>query len=538
MAGDSEYKQLLDVSRTLSEVASELKKTNKDLAAIAKTVSKDLPSEIKKVADSQKQTTKSIAEYQKASAGDKAGDKAAAPKAGGAEAEKGREILKAFGLEDFMGLYEEELAKLSAAKTKSVKGALKNGGTIKEGGNYIVGENGAEVVNVPKGTNVVPLNVSDLLDGLSKIGEIKKLINKDGMLNVEVSGGDKILIGDSPTDRYSLESIKKSIKEEQAENSARGITDKSGADKLTILDSLNKKIEAGAALPKPGSSSASTIDEMIAKKGGIDKTTLNDFYPSKQEMEQYKARLIREEPELAADVDGLNYELERFKVEEADRRYQQAMKKEGTAVTAKSESKPTLETIVKKGPETEKSEGAKGRKEKTKVGEKLKSGLSKIIAGTLSGTSFENAVGFGDSKKIGVSNITQLASSASSSLLPKIATKSSPASSSKAENKTPSLSLPKKTEPQPQPQTNETQSSPSPAQDKSEPAPQSTATSETSKSPEKSSSGSQSNQSSGSEIKSKDLDEIKALLASMARSLSGPLNIYNPDPFRPDSRRI
>jgi hypothetical protein len=32
--------------------------------------------------------------------------------------------------------------------------------------------------------------------------------------------------------------------------------------------------------------------------------------------------------------------------------------------------------------------------------------------------------------------------------------------------------------------------------------------------------------------------EIKALLGSIARSLSGPLNIYNPDPFRPDSRRI
>ena len=52
MAGDAEYKQLLDVSRTLAEVASELKKTNKDLESIAKSVSKDLPKEIKKVTDS------------------------------------------------------------------------------------------------------------------------------------------------------------------------------------------------------------------------------------------------------------------------------------------------------------------------------------------------------------------------------------------------------------------------------------------------------------------------------------------------------
>ena len=535
MAGDAEYKQLLDVSRTLSEVASELKKTNKDLASIAKTVSKDLPNEIKKVADSQKETTKSLNEYKKSSAG----AKSVTPKVGGAEADKGREMLKAFGLEDFMGMYEEELAKLSATKTKSVKGALKNGGTIKEGGNYIVGENGAEVVNVPKGTNVVPLNVTDLLDGLNKIGEIKKLINKDGMINVEVSGGDKILIGDSPTDRYSLESIKRSIREEQAENSVRGINDKSGAEKLTILDSLNKKIEAGAASAKPESATApSTVDEMIAKKGGLDKTTLNDFYPSKQEIEEYKAKLIKEEPELATDEDGLRYELERFKVEEADRRFQEARKKEqGSA--AKSESTPTLETKAKKGSEPEKPGEAKEKKEKSKAGEKLKSGLSKLFSGAGKGASLENTVGFGDSKKVGGGNIAASATSAASSLLPKAQSKLTSAASSKVENKTTSLSVAKKAEPQPQAPSPESQPSPSPSpKSAAESAPQSATTTETPKTEENKAGGSQSSQSGGSAMPSKDLEDIKGLLASISRSLSGPLNVYNPDPFRPDSRRI
>ena len=56
MAGDAEYKQLLDVARTLADVVSELKKTNKDLGAISKAVSKDLPKSLGEISESQKKS--------------------------------------------------------------------------------------------------------------------------------------------------------------------------------------------------------------------------------------------------------------------------------------------------------------------------------------------------------------------------------------------------------------------------------------------------------------------------------------------------
>jgi predicted extracellular nuclease len=67
-----------------------------------------------------------------------------------------------------------------------------------------------------------------------------------------------------------------------------------------------------------------------------------------------------------------------------------------------------------------------------------------------------------------------------------------------------------------------------------------------SSSEEKSESGSSSSEKSSSVQPSggsssglgDDVVAIKSLLAQIATNLSGPLNIYNPDPFRPDSRRI
>lgn len=557
MAGDSEYKQLLDVSRTLSEVASELKKTNRDLESIAKSVSKDLPREIKKVADSQKETVKSLNESRKESAKSSAGDKSTAPLAGGDEAAKGRERLKAMGLEDFMGMYEDELAKLSAAKTKSVKGGLKNGGTIKEGGNYVVGENGPEVVTVPKNTNVMPLNISDMIEGLDQIDEIKKYISKEGTVKAQVFEGVNYLLAESGFDRVSLESLKDSFQKQIVPGDPKTFPN---GTKISDIRFLEHRIKKAAMNP---SATLDGVDRILAERDELKKSSPDDplmnFYPSKDELEKYQAELLIQKPELAGDSEGLVKELRKYAQDEAGKRSKESAesgeskrsKKNKEAKAEKSESQPTLESKLKKGSESEKSEASEEKKEKSKFGEKIKSGLSSLIKPTESGKSFDDLVGFGDNMKGGGVSAKSAAASLSakatsnktagsaSGLLSKKSTKAASQPAPVAENKSPSLSVPKKTEPQPQPapaQSAPMQSSePAKTESSSASMKESTPAAATSNAP---TAGAETAKSGGSSISSQDLDQIKGLLANISRSLSGPLNIYNPDPFRPDSRRI
>ena len=537
MAGDAEYKQLLDVSRTLAEVASELKKTNKDLESIAKSVSKDLPKEIKKVTDSQAESNKKLDKISSEKESEKKSTSSSS-------SDFYSEILAKIGVSsDKAKSLSEKFAIAESKSATNVKGALKDGGTVTEPGKYLVGENGAEVLNVPGGSKIIPLNVKDLLDGLNKISEIKKLINKDGILKVDTSGGDKVLIGESPTDKYSLESIKKSIMDEKAENAARGIDVKGDAEKLTILDSLNKKISEGnTATP---ASSASTAEDSIAKRGGVENSKLEDFYPTKAEIEEFKTKLIKEEPGLANDPEGLSYEINRFKFEEADRRMVEAKKKSGTSATQESTTSLAVKENAKKsGPENaveSKLSKSKESREKSKVGEKIKSGLSKALSsgvaqtiGSVGGKIIDDK--FFGGKKIASPALT-IANKSASGLLSKPVSKPNIGGQSKAENKTTPLSAVKKSSPQQQTRDS-TQIPPRPAASSESTVSSAKSESVSSSKNEKPSVTSSTASAPAQSMPVKELGEMKALLANIARSLSGPLNIYNPDPFRPDSRRI
>jgi hypothetical protein len=552
MADSNEYKQLLDVSRTLAEVVNELKQTNKNLSDITGSVSKDLKSISKSV-------TKDIpAKIDKAS-----NTKEATDFSDDKEAQRGADILKSLGLDDLMADYQKEIEKLKASKStnqdqqkKPIKGALKDGGKATEPGTYMVGENGPEIMEIPGGSKVIPLNVSDLIDGLNSIPQIKKMI-KDGILNVEKSGGDNLLVGDDG--KYSIESIKKRIQNQIAEDSAEGINTKSDSDKLTILDSLTKKIsEQGnsaasssataesliGAKGEAGSNNQKTIESIIAEKGGIGNMKLEDFYPSQSEVDAYVAKLIKEDPDIAEDGGGLDYEIDRFKFEEADRRFAEARKK-AESTSAANTTSPELakaskaEKSLSKREERKKSENAaeEGGK-KGGIGEKIKSavsGLSKLSETKPAGSLDDKL--FGDGKK--TENTVAGAAKTASGLLAKPA--SAPAgkkSETKVEKSNAALSKPSKPAPAEAPQATSAPQPPAPAAASSEAKSESSGgggNSASASAPSKS--GGDGSGSGGSAFGSGDM-EIKALLGSIARSLSGPLNIYNPDPFRPDSRRI
>lgn len=62
-------------------------------------------------------------------------------------------------------------------------GAFAEGGIAKKEGNYLVGEGGPEVVKLPAGSAVIPLDSKELIEGLSEIPEIAKSI-KSGEVNL------------------------------------------------------------------------------------------------------------------------------------------------------------------------------------------------------------------------------------------------------------------------------------------------------------------------------------------------------------------
>lgn len=551
MAGDAEYKQLLDVSRTLSEVVSELKKTNKDLASISKVVSKDLPKSLDQISESQKKSDEKI---EKIAKDNKKETTAPAKKAEDDYAE----ILKRIGVSGDLSkklaqLEEDQYKKL---KESQAKGALKKGGKVTEPGNYLVGENGPEIIDVPGGSKVIPLDVSDLIDGLNTIPQIKNLI-KDGVLKVEPQGGDNILIGDGG--KYSIERIKANIQGEIAENTVLGLDTKVDSDRLSVLDSLNKKIAGG---DKAGSGGEKTADSAISGKGGVENMKLEDFYPSKSEIDAHIASLIKLDPGLAGDTEGIAYETDRFMSEEADRRFAEARKKSGSAaavstaspeLTKKSSGEKSLfgkeknrgEKNPLSGASSKKGGGEEKQRESGKGLEKIKSGLSKGLGGIskISESKFGSLLGAAADKKLfgGTSVTSKLVSGVTktaSGLLSKGgAGGDTKKTEPKREQAKPALSIQnKKSEPAALSSTS-TPATPPPAQS---PAPSNTKQ-ETPSSSSKSSPGKgESDSSNGSPLgsSSTDLAEIKALLANISRSLSGPLNVYNPDPFRPDSKRI
>ena len=265
---------------------------------------------------------------------------------------------------------------------------------------------------------------------------------------------------------------------------------------------------------------------------------------------------------MAGDTEGIAYETDRFMSEEADRRFAEARKKSGSAaavstaspeLTKKSSGEKSLfgkeknrgEKNPLSGASSKKGGGEEKQRESGKGLEKIKSGLSKGLGGIskISESKFGSLLGAAADKKLfgGTSVTSKLVSGVTktaSGLLSKGgAGGDTKKTEPKREQAKPALSIQnKKSEPAALSSTS-TPATPPPAQS---PAPSNTKQ-ETPSSSSKSSPGKgESDSSNGSPLgsSSTDLAEIKALLANISRSLSGPLNVYNPDPFRPDSKRI
>ena len=71
----------------------------------------------------------------------------------------------------------ENINPLKGFDVNKIIGAFQEGGIAKKDGNYLVGENGPEVVKLGPESAVIPLNIKDLMEGLKKIPELSKAID-------------------------------------------------------------------------------------------------------------------------------------------------------------------------------------------------------------------------------------------------------------------------------------------------------------------------------------------------------------------------
>ena len=269
----------------------------------------------------------------------------------------------------------KKAGKLDAGKVKDIlagqiplKCALKLGGEIEDPGNYIVGENGPEVVNVPKGSSVIPLDVSDLVEGLNNVSQIKKSIvgNK-----VNVNTSDKTIKTENGD--FSIDALVKSYSATLAEDSAAGLDNKESAMALTSLQKLSEKIssvpqeqQAPAAKSEkkaePASQSKTAEQKLISKTKG----------PTSAEIEAEKKRLIQEDPDFYKDPKNLQEEIDYF-VSSYDFNAESVKK-----INTPAEKNSELGNINKKDGEDQK---AKSVEESAKLIEKSKPLSSESLPG-------------------------------------------------------------------------------------------------------------------------------------------------------------
>jgi hypothetical protein len=243
-----------------------------------------------------------------------------------------------------------------------IEGALEEGGEVKEPGNYLVGEDGPEVVNLPEGSSVIPLDVEDLIEGLSRVSEIKKSI-VDNKINVDTKNRlIKTDLGD-----FSVDMLVKNYSAEIQEDRALGMNTDQSVLALSSLQKLSEKISSPSAeLPatpseskdkteptklykeaekkekeeRTGKEKTKTAEEKLTNKSGEKKTGKGvgegeEEYmggeasakktktaeqnllsktkgPTPAEIEAERKRLIEEDPEWYGNPENLEEEIDYF----------------------------------------------------------------------------------------------------------------------------------------------------------------------------------------------------------------------------------
>jgi hypothetical protein len=507
-------KQLLDISRSMTEVLGEFKGINESLEKVTQFLNPEVAKSIKDIVTGNKDILGMI----KGAKSSGLGEKAAASKENIPSGEGLKGILSSDRISSVLG---------------GIKGSFRKGGKTKDSGNYLVGENGPEVVSLPGGSTIIPLDVSDLIDGLNNVSELRKdlddkVLNYDSKMNA--------IITDNGI--YPIDSLKKSYESDVTEANLMNVYDEKSAMAVTALQKLQEKISISAAAKEESKASAESA--LAPKSSG----------PSVAEIEAERKRLLAEDPEFYGDPKNLEDELNSF-VSSYD--FKPGFKVTGTTQEPELNEKVKSSKGKEKTADEELADGEKKSGRFSGAGDKakglLKGSGSSAIAKTglsfLSEKSGLNAKAAEIGQKFGLSEGKSEAllgaggatlAKGISALSKKREEKKAGEAKSRVSTEIPSLNPPTKKE--------ETKTEESKIQKaiesvtKKEAAPENpTAAPQAPTPPAKAESPSSSSEPIES-IEKKDVKDMISILSTISRTLSGPLNFTRVDPYRPDSRRI
>jgi hypothetical protein len=415
-----------------------------------------------------------------------------------------------------------------------IKGKFQTGGVAKEEGKYIVGENGPEVVSLPKGSGVIPINTKDLIEGLRKVPQLSDLLKDSDVINVTGDNYSKSILS-ADGKRISLNRLITQYEDDSIELDVDA--DPKGKETLEMLEKNLKSLE----------SLEQSVDQRLSEELQMireEKTKLDEKRGRPETPEEFSERIDKASdilntlpPEERTELAVAKATLEAQKI---------MLNKAGENTPAESQGKESAESIAvktdlkkinteAKNPETE-GKSEKGSSEKgpglfSKLGDQLKKSAGRVAEGVAQQTGLGGA--FSLAKK-GIGALSEKMKSEESAKAPttsptpeapKIEKSSiklaAPAPKSEAPVETPKPSTPPAPTPTP---TVLTQT-------------ESTSTMEKSSGSKTSTSATTMGQSNN--ITTEDINAIKGALARIASLLEGPLTVSQiEEPFRPNSRRV
>jgi hypothetical protein len=418
-----------------------------------------------------------------------------------------------------------------------ILGAFQEGGIADESGKYLVGENGPEIVKLPKGAGVIPINIKDLIEGLTKVPELSDIVKESkGTVNFFGNESNPSVI-DSKGKLINLSTLSDKYQDKAGETKNKS--------KLDAIDKILENIDAlsGAGSQGIGNEISRINQEEALLNGksnlsgedlrGVNRIWNDILQNIRKDGEYYnplsiaKAKLLatqtfvkenKKGEEGSVKTEGISEDI--VKESEAELKKQTEDLKKAQGVISPKITGEEKGERKEAGAETKKSkfkekikDAFQGIKEK---GEKLiKSGKEKLKEG---GETLKSETGelLGSPAERGSSNFK-------TSITPLGTVKPKPTETSATEKTSKESSKKSKED----------------LGDISAPAKETSTKTGKEQKPEPSKSGTgETSQISPTEL-SKDLSEIKVILTRIAASLDGPLEFSQIEsPFRPNSRKV
>lgn len=419
--------------------------------------------------------------------------------------------------------------------TKSeIKGKFQTGGVAKEEGKYIVGENGPEVVALPKGSGVIPINTKDLIEGLRKVPELSGLLKDSDSINITGDNYSKSILS-ADGKRISLNRLITQYEDDSIELDVDN--DPKGKETLERLENNLKSLES---LEKAADARLNEELQMIKEE----RTKLDQKRGRPETAEEFSERIDKSSdilntlpPEERTELAVAKATLEAQKI---------LLNKTGENPPAESQGKEPAESVAvktdlkkinteAKNPEAEGKSGKEGSEKGpglfSKLGDQLKKSAGRVAEGVAQQT------GLGGAFSLAKKGIGVLSEKMKSEEPAKASAAAPTTEAPKMEKSALKLSAPAP-KPEAPAETPKPATPPTPT-----PKPVSVSQTEQASSAEKSSgakaSTSPATTDQSKNITTEDMDAIKGALARIANLLEGPLTVSQiDDPFRPNSRRV